>query len=383
MTDRQGVLPPIAEILEEPITEAKTLETQAQTQARLIEKTLADFGLKSEVRDVRHGPRLTQFGLKPGSKTQISKIKRLEADLGVALSGSLVQIEEPTPTYPYLTLVVENYRRPRVKLRQVLESPAFGQKEGSLKVGLGLDQFGQPVIIDLAALPHLLIGGTTGSGKSVCVNGILASLLCTYTPASLRLLLIDPAAVELTGYDGLPHLIAPVITQTGPVLEVLNNVIQAIDQRFQKFAQLQVRNIAAYNHQAAQTGEKPLPYVVIIIDNLVDLMLDAPEELEQVLTRIAQKARAAGVHLILATLRTNVSTLAGTIKANFPGRIAFKMTDNTESQLILDAAGAEYLLGEGDMFFKAPQTNHLVRIQGVYPSEVELKQIVRFWQEQT
>ncbi len=379
MIDQSGPLPPINKILDEAAAGDGALKAHGHSQARLIEKTLAEFDLVAEVRNIHYGPRLTQFSLKPDSDVPISKIKRLETDLAVALSGALVDIQEPLPTYPYVTVVVENYRQPQVKLRQVIESAAFQQKEGALKVGLGLDAFGQPVVIDLAAMPHLLIGGATGSGKSVCVNAIIASLLCTYPPAALQLLLIDPAAVELKIYHDLPHLVAPVITETDWVLDALTGVVQAIDRRYRRFAQLQVRDIAAYNQKAPQAGQQPMPYLVIIIDNLVDLMIDAPKDLEQVLTRIAQKARGAGIHLILATLRTNVTTLAGSIKANFPGRIAFRVVDKAESQLILDMAGAEKLLGQGDMLYKSPAAGRLQRLQGVYVAEAELKRIVDFW----
>jgi S-DNA-T family DNA segregation ATPase FtsK/SpoIIIE len=377
MTFRQRRLPPLHDILDDAVPDIDKAEVQEQI--RLIEKTLADFDFPAEVRDVHHGPRMTQFGLKPRADVASEKIKTLDQDLAVALSGALAEIALPTPSYPYLRIAVENYHQPNVKLRQVLGSTAFNQREGALKIGLGLDIFGQPVIIDLAALPHLLIGGTTGSGKSVCINAIIASLVCTYLPDTLRLVLIDPIRVELTKFNDLPHLMGPLVTRSGQVLEVFNRIVQEIEQRYTRFTQVQVRDIAGYNQRAAQAGGEKLPYLVIIVDNLFDLMTKAPADLEQLLTRIAQKARAAGVHLVLATVRTHTDILSGSIKANFPGRIALKVVNKAESQLILDSAGAEDLLGHGDMLYKSPETSRLQRVQGVYVSEAELDRLIEFW----
>ncbi len=379
MTDKGNLpsLPPIAQILDDFTPD--TNQTEVRTQALLIEKTLADFGIVAQVRNFHCGPRLTRFSLKPETAKQISQIKRLEKDLAVALSGTLTRLEEPRQDYPYLGLVVENYRKPEVKLRQILESSLFEQHRGQVKIGLGLNTFAQPMVIDLAALPHLLIGGATGSGKSVCLHAILAGLLCTYPPAALQLLLIDPLQVELERYNGLPHLVTPVVSQPSQILEALEAIIEGMEQRYRHMAQFQARDIAAYNQKAAQIGQKQMPAMVVIIDNLFDLMMNAPKEVEQALTRIAQKARGAGVHLVLATLRSSVSTVSGAIKANFPARIAFKVADSAESRLILDSGGAEKLLGEGDMFYKAPHTSLLERVQGVYVSEAELERLLRFW----
>jgi S-DNA-T family DNA segregation ATPase FtsK/SpoIIIE len=252
---------------------------------------------------------------------------------------------------------------------------------GAVKVPLGIDTFGRPLIIDLTSLPHLLIGGTTGSGKSTCLHAIIASLLCTYTPAEVQLLLVDPLRVELERYQGIPHLVAPVVTQTAQVLALLLQTVEEIERRYQMLARAQVRDIATYNDNLP-AGQPPLPYLLVMIDNLFDLMLNAPKEIEQALTRIAQKARGAGIHLVLATLRSNVATISGSIKANFPARIAFRMADRAESQLILDTGGAELLFGQGDMLFKAPGTALLQRLQGIYVSEYELNRIINFWRRQ-
>jgi DNA segregation ATPase FtsK/SpoIIIE, S-DNA-T family len=379
MTNQQWQLPPIDEILDSVSTE--TDGDAAREQSQIIEQSLADLGVPVQVRNIHHGPRLTQFSLKPGSNAEVSQIKRLEPDLAVALAGALVQIEEPTVDYPYIMVVVRNEQALGVKLRQVLESPSFIRMRGAVKVPLGIDTFGRPLIIDLASLPHLLIGGTTGSGKSTCLHGMIAGLLCTYTPAEVQLLLIDPLRVELERYQGIPHLVAPVVTQTAQVLALLRQTVEEIERRYQALTKAQVRDIATYNG-SLPAGQPPLPYLLVMIDNLFDLMLNAPKEIEQLLTRIAQKARGAGIHLVLATLRSNVATISGSIKANFPARIAFRMADRAESQLILDTGGAEMLFGHGDMLFKGPGTALLQRLQGIYVSEYELNRIINFWRRQ-
>jgi len=378
MAEERWRLPPLEELLDE--AEAGPEPGHSREQADLIEKSLAELGLPAQVRNIHYGPRLTQFSLKPDPSVQISGIRRLAPDLAVALAGGLVDIREPSDGYPYVTLLVENDGRPNVRLRQVIDSAAFWRRGGALKAGLGLDTFGEPVVIDLAAMPHLLIGGTTGSGKSMCVHALLASLLCTCSPDKLRLLLIDPLEVELRYYAGLPHLVGPVVSRSAQALEALNQTIGEIERRYALMAERQARDIAAYNRAAPEADR--LPYLVLMIDNLFDLMLDAPKDLEQLLTRIAQKARGAGIHLVLATLRAKTDTISGAIKANFPGRIAFRVVDRSESQLILDVGGAEELLGQGDMLYKAPNSGQLQRVQGAYVSEAELNRIAAFWREQ-
>ena len=366
------------EVLDDSKHENQALRGRARRQAEIIERTLAGLGYAAQVRNIHHGPRFTQFSLRPSFREQISNIVKVEPDLAVALSGALAEIEEPVPGYPYLTLLVENHRSPEVKLRRVLESPLFQQKQGGLKIALGLDTFGEAAAADLAAMPHLLIGGATGSGKSVCLRAITAGLLCTYNPDALRLLVIDPTGVELKSYSSLPHLVGPVVARSDRVLEALNSTLTEIERRYRLFAEIRVRDITAYHRQASQ----PLPYLIIIMDNLLDLMLNAPKELEQAMSRIAQRGRAAGIHMVLSSQRTNVSALSGSIKANFPGRIAFSVTDRAESQLILDSAGAEKLLGQGDMLFKSPAAARLQRIQGVFVSPSEIRRIADFWRGQ-
>lgn len=378
MTNRREPLPPLDKILDD--SEISGDKTKVGAQAQLIEQNLAALGFEVSVRDVRQGPTLTQFSLKPGPEVKISQIKKLDKDLALGLSGLPVYIEDPTPNYPYLRLIIPNQQTIAVKLRRVLESPVFQQKEGVLKVGLGVDTFDQPVVIDLAGLPHLLIGGTTGSGKSVCLNGMIANILCTYPPQMVRLVLIDPLQVELKHYEGIPHLLVPVTTKAEQVLNVLASLNTEITRRFSHFSKRGVREIKAYNQQATALNQEQMPYIVIFIDNLTDLMLDNPREMEQSLSRIAAMGRGAGVHLIFATQRSNVDVVSGALKANASGRIAFHVVDSADSRLILDAAGAEDLLGPGDMLYKTPDTPFPRRAQGVYVSETELGRIIKFWQ---
>jgi S-DNA-T family DNA segregation ATPase FtsK/SpoIIIE len=370
-------LPPINDILDDASLEID--QAKAREQVRLLERRLAELGVAAQVRNIHHGPRLTEFALKPGFDVKMAAITRLEKDLALVLSGNLVEIEQPKPDYPYLGIVVDSHRQPDVKLRWILESAAFARGGGALKVGLGLNKLGSPVVIDLTALPHLLIGGTTGSGKSSCLQAIIAGLACTYPPDALQFLLVDLARVELGHFDGLPHLIAPVVGQAKQALDTLDTIDGKIDQRYREFARVQARDITTYNQKVRQAGRSPLPYLVIAIDNVFDLLLNVPVVVGQIITRMAQRARGAGVHLILATPRARSEAISGTLKANFPGRIAFKVTDRAESQLILDAAGAEKLLGQGDMLYKAPNTTSLQRVQGVHVSEQEVERLVDFW----
>jgi len=376
MTNQQWQLPPIQEILDEVTSE--TSAPNVLRQKRVIENTLAELGVEVQILQVQQGPHGTRFSL--GAGVQISKIQNLDKDLAVALSGAAVQIIPPTPDNPSLGILVPyGEEQITVKLRQILDSATFKQQTGALKLGLGLDITGTPVVIDLAELPHLLIGGTTGSGKSACLHAVITGLLCTYPPNALQLLLIDPLAIELRAYSNLPHLFAPVVTRSTQALDTLTTVDKVIDRRYNIFAEQRARNITAYNDKLAQAGKDTIPYIVIIIDNVFDLMMTAAGDVEQIITRMAQRARGAGVHLILATPRAHTDALSGTIKANFPGRIAFRVMGPAESRLILDQAGAEELLGQGDMLYKASNTTELQRVQGIYVSEDERNGIVEFW----
>ncbi|HMQ53557.1 MAG TPA: DNA translocase FtsK [Anaerolineae bacterium] len=375
----QWQLPPIDQVLDEPPPE--TGQANLLRQKRLIEATLSELGFEAKVQQVQPGPRFTRFGLSPGAEGQLSKVKNLDKDLALALDGATVQIDLPTPDFPMLGVLVlpAHAPEPTVKLRQILETKLYKQAEGTLKVGLGLNLVGQPVIIDLAELPHLLIGGTTGSGKSDCLHNIIANLLCNYAPNQVQLLMIDPLAIELRDYSGLPHLFAPVVTRSAQALDTLNTIDKVIDRRYRAFADNQARDIAGYNQKLKQARRPPIPYIIIAIDNVFDLMMTAAREVEQVITRMAQRAWGAGVHLIFATPRADTEALSGTIKANFPARIALRVIGAAESRLILDAAGAEVLLGQGDLLYRAPNTTELTRLQGVHISEDERRRLVQFW----
>jgi len=379
MADQQWRLPPIQDILDEPAPAANA--PNVLRQKRLIEHSLAELGFEVQVHQIRQGPRATQFSLGPGADVQVSKIKNLEADLAVALSGAGVNIVDPTPEHPYLGILVSHPagKKNVIRLRQMLESPAFEQKQGHLKVGLGINIIGVPVVISLTEMPHLLIGGTTGSGKSTCLHAVIAGLLCTYPPTILQFLMIDPLVTELRNYTNLPHLFAPVVTRSGQALDTLTTLDSVIDRRYKIFAQHRVRDIATYNQKVAQIEQEKMAYIVVAIDNVFDLMMTEAKEVEQVISRLAQRARGAGVHIVLSTPRAGTDVLAGTIKANFPGRIAFRVINRAESQLILDSAGAEELLDRGEMLYKGPNTNQLQRVQSVYVSEAELKRITDFW----
>jgi S-DNA-T family DNA segregation ATPase FtsK/SpoIIIE len=274
---------------------------------------------------------------------------------------------------------VPNSQVSLVSLREVIESENFQKSHSPLRFALGKDVAGAPVSADLAAMPHLLIAGTTGSGKSVCVNAILTCLLVNNTPDDLRLILIDPKRVEMTGYNGIPHLLAPVVVDAERVVGALQWMMREMDNRYHKFAAAGARNIIDYNTRLQAKGEKRIPYLVIVIDELADLMMLAPDEAERSITRLAQLARATGLHLIIATQRPSVDVLTGLIKANFPARIAFAVASGVDSRVILDQPGAERLLGRGDMLFQAPDAPAPVRLQGVYVSEVEIQRLVEYW----
>jgi S-DNA-T family DNA segregation ATPase FtsK/SpoIIIE len=266
-----------------------------------------------------------------------------------------------------------------VALRDVIESEAFKRVKSSIRFAIGQDVAGNAVAADLASMPHLLIAGATGSGKSVCVNAIISCLLLNNTPDDLRLIMVDPKRVELTGYNGIPHLLAPVIVEMERVVGVLQWILREMDTRYHKLAQAGTRNIAEYNAKAPLRNEKKLPQLIVFIDELADLMMLAPDETERSLTRLAQLARATGIHLVLATQRPSVDVVTGVIKANFPARIAFAVASGTDSRVILDQPGAERLLGRGDMLFQAPDSPAPLRMQGAFVSDAEINRLVDYW----
>lgn len=380
------VLPTLDAILD-PATPAAQQTNLEQERAKLIEETLASFGAPVHVVDISRGPTITRFGVEPDfvenrsgrTRVRVSKIASLADDLALALAAPRIRIQAPVPGRAYVGIEVPNTEISRVSLREVLESESFKRIRSVLRFALGKDVAGKPASSDLTAMPHLLIAGTTGSGKSVCVNSILTCLLLNNTPADMRLVLVDPKRVELTGYNGIPHLLAPVVVETERVIGALQWLQREMDARYHKFSQSGARNIQDYNqHHPADR----LPYLVAVIDELADLMMLAPDETERAITRLAQLARATGIHLILATQRPSVDVVTGLIKANFPARIAFAVASSVDSRVILDQPGAERLLGRGDMLFQAPDAPAPVRLQGVFVSDTEIQRLVDYWRTQ-
>ena len=363
-------------------------------RGRLLEETLALFGVPADFEGVNAGPTVTQYLIRPGytertvrgetkrTKVKVSKIASLSNDLALALAARTVRIEAPIPGTSYVGIEVPNTESNNVGLKELMESEAFDslQARGRLPIALGEDVRGKPVVTDLARMPHLLIAGATGTGKSVCINSIIGCLLLTHTPETLRLLMIDPKMVELTVYNGTPHLLSPVVTDVDRASGVLFWCIKEMERRYQLLNKAGVRDLERFNAYLRKLGEEILPYVVVIIDEMADLMMAAPEEVEKHVIRLAQMARAVGIHMIIATQRPSVDVITGLIKANFPARIAFAVTSQIDSRVVLDVPGAENLLGRGDMLFMAPDASKLERLQGAFLDDAETNRIVRYWQ---
>ncbi len=379
-------IPPIADVLD-PAAPTAVQTTVDNERAKIIEETLKGFGAPGHVVEIHRGPTITQFGVEPDfiegrsgkMRVRVNRIASLSDDLALALSAQRIRIQAPVPGRSYVGIEVPNIENSLVSLREVMESESFRRIRSSLRIALGKDVAGKPISADLTAMPHLLIAGTTGSGKSVCVNSILSCLLLNNTPVDLRLVLVDPKRVELTGYNGIPHLLAPVVVEAERVIGALQWILREMDSRYHRFSQEKVRNIQEYN----KSHEDRLPYLVVVIDELADLMMLAPDETERSITRLAQLARATGIHLIIATQRPSVDVVTGLIKANFPARIAFAVASNTDSRVILDQPGAERLLGRGDMLFQAPDAPAPVRLQGVYVSDGEIQRLTETWRLNT
>jgi DNA segregation ATPase FtsK/SpoIIIE, S-DNA-T family len=376
---------PSVEAILDPVMEFTLSDNMEKDRARLIEDTLASLGAPGHVVEVNRGPTITQYGVEPdfiesrGTKTRVrvNKIANLADDLALALAASRIRIQAPVPGKSYVGIEVPNLEFSPVRLRELLESEAFQEMRSPLKFALGKDVSGNPIAVDLAALPHLLIAGTTGSGKSVCLNVILSSFLLHNSPSDLRLVLVDPKRVELTGYNGIPHLLTPVIVDANKVIRALQWIMREMDNRYRKFTKAGVRDIAGFNDKVP---EEHLPHLIVVIDELADLMMLAPDETERNITRLAQLARATGIHLILATQRPSVNVVTGLIKANIPARIAFAVAQGVDSRVILDHPGAERLLGRGDMLYQSPDAPAPVRLQGAFVSDNEIQLLVDYWQ---
>lgn len=373
----------------------KPNQRHINTSAGLIEKTLAEFGIPSQVVGFQVGPTVTQFAVKPGyingpdeetdeerKKVRVSRITSLKKDLALALSAKQLRIEAPVPGRSYVGIEVPNEKSFVVRLRSVMESDAFYKIDSPLAIALGSDVSGEPVVADLASMPHLLIAGTTGSGKSVCITSITTCLVMNNSPEQLKLVMIDPKMVELVRFNGLPHLYGKVETNLERILGVLQWVVSEMDRRYQVLDETRSRNIDTYNRKATRSkGGEILPRIVVMIDELADLMMMAPAQTEFSLVRLAQMARATGIHLVVATQRPSTDVVTGLIKANFPARMSFAVASSVDSRVVLDMNGAESLLGNGDMLFLSPEANSPIRTQGCMVTTEELDRVIKSWNE--
>ncbi len=373
----------------------KPNQRHINTSAGLIEKTLAEFGIPSQVVGFQVGPTVTQFAVKPGylngsdeeadderKKVRVSRITSLKKDLALALSAKQLRIEAPVPGRSYVGIEVPNEKSFLVRLRSVMESDAFYNVDSPLAIALGSDVSGEPVVADLASMPHLLIAGTTGSGKSVCITSITTCLVMNNSPEQLKLVMIDPKMVELVRFNGLPHLYGKVETNLERILGVLQWVVAEMDRRYQVLDETRSRNIDTYNRKVSRRkGGEILPRIVVMIDELADLMMMAPAQTEFSLVRLAQMARATGIHLVVATQRPSTDVVTGLIKANFPARMSFAVASSVDSRVVLDMNGAESLLGNGDMLFLSPEANSPIRAQGCMVTPEELDRVIKAWSD--
>ena len=382
------VLPSVS-LLHEPPEHDQSQEYEViQQNAEKLEKTFYSFGVKAKVVQVHLGPAVTKYEIMPDTGVKVSKIVSLQDDLALALAAKDIRMEAPIPGRSAIGIEVPNSNIAVVSLREVLESNAAKKSEAPLLVGFGRDVTGQAMLAQLNKMPHLLVAGSTGSGKSVCINGIIISLLMRYKPHEVKMMMIDPKMVELTVYNGIPHLLAPVVTDPRKAAQALQKVVSEMERRYDLFSHTGTRNIEGYNshiddiNKYEQEKQAKLPYIVVIVDELADLMMVAPGEVEDSITRLAQMARAAGIHLIIATQRPSVDVITGIIKANIPSRIAFAVSSAVDSRTILDGGGAERLLGRGDMLYLPAGASKPTRVQGAFVSDDEVEAVVDFVIEQ-
>ncbi len=381
---------PSLDLLELPSAAPKTNQSKelVERNAKILEDSLNEFGIEAKVAEVEIGPVITRYELEPAPGVKVTKITALSDDLALVLKAPSIRIIAPIPGKARVGIEVPNTASGSVALREVLESKEFQEAGYKLVLTIGKDTAGHPLVANLADMPHLLIAGTTGSGKTVCVNTLIASLLFNSTPEEVRFIMVDPKMVELTPYNGMPHLILPVMTDPKKVPLALNWVVEEMETRYKLFAKLGVRNIETY-HQKRLAGQLPaeeipenLPYLIVIIDELADLMMVAQAEIEKTIARLAQLSRAVGIHMVLATQRPSVDVLTGIIKANFPARISFQVASKVDSRTVLDSMGAEKLLGKGDLLFMKPGSSKLTRAQGCFVSDKEIERIVAFLKAQ-
>jgi S-DNA-T family DNA segregation ATPase FtsK/SpoIIIE len=356
-----------------PPLEARQIKEDLTANARILEETLEDFGITVKVTDIERGPVITRYELEPAPGVKVNRIVALSDDIALAMKAQSVRIVAPIPGKGRVGVEVPNTQTSIVYLKEVFTSQEYQEASSQLTLGLGKDIAGQPVVTDLGDMPHLLIAGTTGSGKTVCVNCLVLSLLLRSTPNELKFLMIDPKMVELAPYNGLPHLLCPVVTDAKKAAVALGWVVAEMEERYQLLAKVGARNIDAYNEK-----QEKLPYIVVIVDELADLMMVARDQIESAITRLAQLSRAVGIHLILATQRPSVDVVTGVIKANFPARISFKVASKVDSRTVLDMNGADKLLGRGDLLFMRPGESKIIRAQGSLVSDKEIERMVDF-----
>jgi len=393
--ERDERLPPLSILLADQNTRPD--ERTINQTAGMIEKTLGEFGIVATVIGFRIGPTVTQFAVQPGFmkrggntteeeaqqiKVRVAQIASLQKDLALALSAERLRIEAPVPGKPYIGIEVPNMHTSVVRMRSILETDAFHRIGTPLAMGLGRDVSGQPVVADLARMPHLLIAGATGSGKSVCITALAACLAMNNSPEDLRMVMIDSKMVELLRFNGLPHLYGKVETNVERILGVLRWVVVEMEHRYRLLEADRARDLEIYNRRVSRKKEgNPLPRIVVLIDELADLMMSAPDQTEHNLVRLAQMARATGIHLIVATQRPSTDVVTGLIKANFPSRLAFAVASGVDSRVILDTTGAESLLGRGDLLFLNPEVGNPIRAQGVMITDMEIERLVSHWQK--
>lgn len=374
--------------------DAKIHRESLEMNARRLEKKLADFGVEGEVVEILPGPVITMYEFKPAPGIKISKVAGLSDDLALTLRAPSIRIVAPIPGKAAIGIEIPNNQREKVFLKEVLSSPAYKESDVRLPIALGKDITGGPVIADLTKMPHLLVAGATGTGKSVSINTMINSLLFKLSPERVRFLMIDPKRIELSIYHDIPHLLHPVVTNPKEATKALRWAVQEMERRYMLLSDSGFRNIETYNRKilkrkkgaqgdGAQDTDKVLPYIILIIDELADLMITSSREVEEAITRLAQMSRAAGIHIIIATQRPSVDVLTGIIKANLPARISFQVSSKVDSRTILDGIGAEHLLGEGDMLFMPPGVSHIKRIHGAYVSEEEIKLVTDFLRNQS
>jgi S-DNA-T family DNA segregation ATPase FtsK/SpoIIIE len=390
--ERPDVLPPL-DLLEQG-GQRQVTAAEINRSAGIIEKTLMDFGLPARVVNFRTGPSVTQFAVEPGyvehtgsdgesrkAKVRVSQISALASDLALALSAPRLRIEAPVPGQPYVGIEVPNRHGEVVRLRGLLQSRAFQELDSPLAIALGRDVAGASVVADLAAMPHLLVAGTTGSGKSVAITALATCLAMNNSPDDLKLVMIDPKMVELLRFNGLPHLFGNVETELERIVGVLRWCTDEMDRRYRVLEEARARDLDAFNRAVLRKGQgNRLPRIVVFLDELADLMLMAPDQTEKTLVRLAQMARAVGIHLVVATQRPSTDIVTGLIKANFPARISFATASSTDSRVILDTPGAETLLGKGDLLYLSPEASAPNRLQGAYVGDQEVERVIRFWQ---